>query len=250
MQTPPPFQGYENQPAPRKPKTSVAVIIFAVLGVLLVCCGGPVAFFGYFGYKGFKGAMAIGGCVANVSGMQKALRRYSAEHDGKLPSAATWQKDIGKYLDFGKDSKDAPMKLWTADGEWSCEEGGDKTGFMFNEGLSGKKVADVTKANPNAIAIFETKTVSLNQAGKLVKLPFDESPKIMSDFSKERRGWMLIDAAGSTIKTWDKKDGRLKAFDMNMNDGKNGKGFNIDINSNSDSKSSKDSTDSKDDNSN
>jgi hypothetical protein len=249
MQTPPPFQSYESQPAPKKPKTSAVVIIFAILGVLLVCCGAPLGIAGYFGFKGFKGAMAIGGCMANVTEMRQALGKYSAAHDGKLPSAATWQKDIGKYL-ADKDTKDAPMKFWKAGEEWSCEEGGAKTGFMFNDELSGKKVSDVVKANPDAIAIFETKTVGFNQAGKLVKLPFNESPKILSDFLKERRGWMLIDADASTLKTWDEKDGHLKTFDMNMKNGKNGKSFNFNMDSNTDSNSSKDSANSKDDNSN
>jgi hypothetical protein len=42
----------------------------------------------------------------------------------------------------------------------------------------------------------------------------------------------------------------LKTFDMNMKNGKNGKSFNFNMDSNTDSNSSKDSANSKDDNSN
>lgn len=235
---------------PQKPKTSAVVIICIILGVLLVCCGLPIGIGGFYGMKGFKGAMAIGGCMTNAEAMQKALHQYSAEHDGKLPSASTWQSDLGKYLVFDKDSEDSPLKMWKKDGEWSCEESGNKTGFMFNEALSEKKVADVTKTDPNAIAIFETKTVARNQSGPLVILPLNESPKFFGEFTDQRRGWILIDAKGSTMLTKDAA-GNIKKFDMNFeSNGRHKNGVNITIDSNSDSKGSKDSGDSKDDNSN
>ena len=242
MQTPPPFHGYEGQPAPQKRKTSAVVIIFAVLGVLLICCGLPLGFLGYMGFKGFKGGMAMVGCMANVNAMKTGLRDYSAAHDGKLPNASTWQSDIGKYLTHGKDMEGAPVILWKAGQEWACEEGGVKTGFMFNSDLSEKKVADVTKNNPDAIAIFETKTVAFNQSGKLNILPFAESPKIMGDFLKERRGWMLVTADATHVYAKDAK-GNLGPFDMNM---KGKRGFDMSMDSNSDSKHSKDSSDSSD----
>ena len=251
MQTPPPFHGYEGQPAPRKPKTSALVIILAILGVLLVCCGLPLGVAGYFGLKGFKGAMAIGGCVANVGEMQQALRKYSADHEGKLPNANTWQTDLGKYFTISKGSEGAPIKFWKAGGEWSCEEGSQKTGFMFNEDLSEKKVSDVMKKNPNAVAIFETKTVASNQVGKYAPLPFAESPKIFSDFTNERRGWLVISPEANEVDVMD-KSGHLQKSDFNAGNGRRrrNQGFNFNIDSNSDSNSSNDSSNSKDDNSN
>ena len=250
MQTPPPFHGYEGQQQPpQKKKSNVVVIIFAILGVLLVCCGLPLGFVAYNGMKAFKGAMAIGGCSANVNFMKSALHEYSRTHDGKLPNAATWQTDIGKYLKTTKDAENVPMKFWKPGGEWSCEEGNTKTGFMFNSDLSEKKVADVTKNDIDAIAIFETKTVAFNQSGKLNILPFAESPKILGDFLKERRGWMLVSADATHVYAKDAK-GNLGPFDMNMR-GKGG--FDLNTDSTSDSKSSKDSgdsNDSKSDNSN
>ena len=248
MQTPPPFHGYEGQPSPQKPKSNVAIIIFAILGVLLVCCGLPLGVAGYFGFKGFKGAMAIGGCMANVSEMQQALHKYSADHNGKMPNANTWQTDLGKYFTVNKDAEGAPIKFWKPGGEWSCEEGTQKTGFMFNQDLSEKKVTDVKKNNPDAIAIFETKTVAFNQVGKYAPLPFAESPKIFGDFTDKRRGWLLVSPDANDIYIQD-KSGHLQRFNLNDSRGK-GNGFNFNIDSNSDSSGSNDSNSSKDDNSN
>jgi hypothetical protein len=257
MQTPPPFHGYEGMPQPPKRKNNTVVILLAVLGGLLICCGLPMGIVGYFGFKGFKGAMQIGGCVANVNMMKQALRDYSAAHDGKLPSAKNWQAEIGKYLVATKDMDSAPMTFWKAGGEWSCEDNGIKTGFMFNQALSEKKVSDAIKADPDAIAIFETKSVAFNQSGPIVKLPFAESPKVFGEFTDKRRGWLLVDAQGANVYTYNVKGKRVPFTidDMNMKSSKKG-GFNISIDSNStsdDSKDSKDSTDSndsKEDNSN
>jgi hypothetical protein len=250
MQTPPPFHGYEGQPpAPQKKKTNTVVILFAVLGVLLVCCGLPIGAISYFGFKGFKGGMAIAGCMANVNSMKVAMHEYSKAHDGKLPNAETWQTDIGKYFKVSKDMEGAPFAMWKSGGEWSCEESGIKTGFMFNADLSDQKVSDVIKKNPDAIAIFETKTVAFNQSGPYKLLPYAESPKIMGDFLKERRGWMMIDADSTNVYTLDKK-GRRIPFNMNSGKGGDGFNFNMDTNSDDEKKKSSSSDDSKDDNSN
>lgn len=189
--------------------------------------------------------------MANVTEMQQALRKYSADHDGKLPNANTWQSDLGKYFTFGKDTEGAPIKLWKAGGEWSCEEGSQKTGFMFNEEFSEKKVADIKKKNPDAVAIFETKTVAFNQTGKFEALPFAESPKYFGDFTDERRGWLLISVEANDIYVKD-KSGHLSKFDFNAGSSRRrrNKGFNFNIDTNSDSNSSNDSSNSKDDNSN
>lgn len=242
MQTPPPFHGYEGAPQAPKRKNNTVVIILAVLGGLLICCGGPIGVGIYYGSKGLKGIMQIGGCVANVSIMQDALRKYAKDHDGKLPSASNWQAEVGKYMVKSKKADGSPIKLWTPGGEWACEDSGIKTGFMFNEALSEKKIADVIKADPEAMAIFEVKTVAFNQSGPLVRLPFDESPKIFGEFTDQRRGWFLINAEASTI-YYRTKQGKLQVFNMN---GKNGEGFNFDM----ESSSSNDSNPSKSDNSN
>lgn len=231
MQTPPPFHGYEGQMPPKKPKTNGIVILFAVLGVLLICCGLPAGLIGYGGFKIFKGATSIGGCFGNVSLMTEALEGYQAAHNGKLPNAKTWQTDIAPYFKTTKKMKDSPIAIWTPTGEWSCEEGGVKTGFAFNSDLSGQNGAEVAKKNPEAIAIFETKEVGFNQASTYKPLPFNESPKIFSDFTNERRGWLLVtpDAHMAIIK----KSGKMSKMSkgaVNMDSG-----FNFDVNDEQDS---------------
>ncbi|MBI1334384.1 MAG: hypothetical protein JST12_01855 [Armatimonadetes bacterium] len=200
---------------PQKPKTNGLVILFAVLGVLLICCGLPLGFLGYFGYKGFQGAVNMGGCFANAKLMSDALDSYVKAHDGKLPSAETWQSDISPYIKHSEKADKSPLKLWKANGEWSCEDGGEKTGFAFNVDASEKKVADLSKKDPNTVVIFETKTVAFNQSAAFKELPYSESPKILSGMIDERRGWILLNATGELM-TRDKK-GRLRNMGKNFN---------------------------------
>lgn len=229
MQTPPPFnrppEGQYYQP-PVKPKKNPLVIVFAILGVLMLCCGVPLGFIGYFGYKGFKGSMGMISCYANTAAMANALKEYSAAHDGKLPPAASWQTDLSKYFKAGgKKADEMPFKIWAPAGEWSCGSDSTKTGFMFNEAFGGKVAADVAKANPEVPVIFETKTVAFNQTGAFKKMPFEESPRILDSFEevKERRGWIMV-MADSALKSFG-KSGKLKEVDFKSNGN-----FNMEIN--------------------
>lgn len=250
MQTPPPFHGYEAQQVPQKKKSKVVVIILAVLGVLLLCCGLPGGAVLYFGGKLVKGSMSMVGCMVNVESMKTALHGYTNAHDGKLPNAATWQKDLEKYMPKNKDmdGAPAPMKLWKAGEEWSCDEGQTKTGFMFNSDVSERKVTEIISKNPKAIAIFETNTVNRNQNGKLKEFPRNESPKLIGGIIDQRRGWFLIDVEGIHVYVRNAA-GELQDFDMNSN-GMGKSKFKISNDTNSDSGSSNDSGDSKSDNSN
>lgn len=215
-----------------KKKNNAVLIILAILGGLLLCCGLPMGVVGYYGFKGFKGGMQMVGCFANVSMMKEALHKYAADHGGKLPPAATWQSDLGKYLVRDKDMDGAPMKFWQDGGEWACEDAGVKTGFMFNEALSEKSLTDVMKSNPDAVAIFETKTVKFNQAGPYTKLPFAESPKFMGEFTDEHRGWFIIDAQGTHVYIIN-KSGNREPFNMNSKS-ESGVNWKIDSNSSND----------------
>ncbi len=241
MQTPPPFHGYEGQPAPQKKKMGTGPIVAIVLGVFLVCCGLPVGALVFGGFKLFNVAMSMGGCMVNVEMMKKALHQYSQEHNGKLPNADTWQTDIAKYLKSTKGTEGAPMKFWKPEGEWTCQDGDKKTGFAFNEDMSGKVAADIYAKNRDAIAIFETNKTGFNQVAKFKELPFKESPRFMGGIINQPRGWFVIDVRSTDIFTRD-KNGHLTRFDMNFDE--NGKHGSISIDSNSDS------NDSKDDNSN
>lgn len=223
---------------PPKPKTNGLVILFAVLGVLLVCCGLPLGFMGYFGFKGFKGTMEMAGCMVNVEAMREALIKYEQEHGGKMPKAATWQTDLAKYFKQDKDMEGAPMKIWKAGGEWSCEEGSVKTGFAFNESMSEKSAAEMMKKDPHAIAIYETNTIAYNQTGSPKVLPYDQSPKIIGGMIDEHRGWMLVSADGTNLLSWT-KDGKIGAFSMGSSGkSRRSKGFNFQIDTNESSDNS------------
>ncbi|OWU65063.1 MAG: hypothetical protein CBB60_006630 [Armatimonadetes bacterium Cent15-Ar3] len=244
MQTPPPFnrppegQYYQQ---PMKPKKNPLVIVFAILGVLTLCCGLPLGFVGYFGYKGFKGSMGMISCYANTSVMAKALKEYSADHEGKLPPAATWQTDLAKYFKSGAKKEEMPFKIWQPGGEWSCGSDNAKTGFMFNEAFGGKLAAEVAKSHPEEPAIFETKTVAFNQTGAFKKLPFEESPRLLDSFDevKERRGWIMI-MSDAALKTFG-KSGKLKGISSGS-----GSDFNFDIDTEEGASSGATSSDSAD----
>ncbi len=196
METPPPFHGYQGQPAPQRPKSNGLVILFAILGVLVVCCGIPTAVIGFGLFKVGKGAMSFVGCFGNSAMMSKALAAYEKDHNGKLPSAATWQTDIAPYFKVDQKMKDSPFSFWDAKGEWSCEDKDGKTGFAFNSDLSEKVAAEVQKQDPQAVAIFEVRSVAFNQSKKYEKQDFSTSPKFMGELMKERRGWLHVRADG------------------------------------------------------
>jgi hypothetical protein len=211
MQPPPFNQSFEQ---PKKPKKNPVLVLFAVLGVIFICCGGPLAFLGYFGYKGFQGAMSMGGCAINAERLAEATKAYAAANNGKLPKADEWQTALGKYLPAeSKRGDEAPFKFWKADGEWSCEEDGKKSGFVFNTDLSEKKISDL-KPGEASIAIFESRQFGFNKSMKYAVQPFEESPKVMGGMGgiKERRGWYVITAKGE-VESID-KDGKI---DKNAN---------------------------------
>lgn len=174
------------------------LIIFAILGVILVCCGAPLGFVGFFGYKGFQQAMTMGGCNINASRLAKAIDSYAIANNGKLPKADQWQTALAKYLPpIDKSDEGAPIKFWKADGEWSCEEDGIKTGFVFNSDYSEKDIKSIKGEGP-LVAVFETKNFGFNKSAPYKAPPFDESPKVMGGIGgiKERRGWYVVTVGG------------------------------------------------------
>jgi hypothetical protein len=191
---PPPQHGYGyERPATghyQKPKKSPLVIIFAILGVLALCCGLPVGMAFFYGSKLVKGAMNVGGCFANVQIMSSALDDY-VKKNGKLPNAATWQKDITPFFESPDKEAKEMMNLWTPEGTWSCKSDGQETGFSFNPEYSGKALKDI-KDPEKAVVVFETTKVGYNLNGKYEPLPFSSSPKAMAEVMNERRGWLVV----------------------------------------------------------
>ena len=223
MQTPPPFnrppegQYYQQ---PQKPKKNPLLIVFAVLGVLTLCCGAPLGALVFYGKKFVDAGMGVGECAINVEMMSQALKSYQAANGGKMPKAVTWQTDIAKYWKVDndlKDMKNSPVKfnIWTPGGEWSCGST-IKTGFAFNDAFSGKTIAEATKISSTDPAIFETKKVGYNQHSKYVAIPESESPLVIESIADSHRGWFLITPDGDVRGMKGKKSKSGGAVDFNF----------------------------------
>lgn len=194
-----------------KPKKNPLVIVFAILGVLTLCCGAPLGGLFYFGKKVVDAGMGAGECAINVKMMSAALKNYQAANGGKLPKAETWQTDISKYLMPDKDlndMKESPIKfnIWTPGGEWSCGSK-TKTGFAFNEAFSGKTLPEAIKISATDPAIFEIKSVGYNQHTKYKALPESESPQMLEGIADSNRGWFLVTPDGAIKGMNSKKKG-------------------------------------------
>jgi hypothetical protein len=203
MQSPPPFQG--NEYRPQKPKKNGLLIVFAVLGVLGVCCGLPIGAGLIYLPKLISSAASIGSCVINTQVMDESLKMYVKENKDTLPKAGEWQTDLQKHfkLDESLKKDSGPLKLWTPSGVWSCKGDETETGFAFNDEFAGKKLSEI-KDPSQAVLIYETKTVGFNQHGKYEQLPFDSAPKILG----KKLGWMVITADFEV--NFVTKDGKFK----------------------------------------
>lgn len=138
--------------------------------------------------------MGMAECAINLEGLDQALRKYVEANDGKLPKGDNWQKEVGKYLAFDKETKDQPIfKLWSSEGEWSCGKN-SKTGFAFNDAWAGKKLSDAIAKGKNEVLIFETSSVAYNKHEVYKALPYDKSPMALEGALDERRGWAVITA--------------------------------------------------------
>jgi len=128
--------------------------------------------------------------------MNRALKLYTAAHDGKLPKAETWQDDLRSYYRKSLTPKEqlGPIPQTSPDGDWGCKEGdGSFTGMAFNTDVSGKNVNKLK--DPDTVVIFETKHPSQNQHSKYERLDPNESPRVLGS----PRGWLYITAGGDVI---------------------------------------------------
>ena len=221
MQTPPPFHGYEQHQQPAKAKKNPFLILFAVLGVLFICCGLPLGGMFFYGNKFFKGAMTMGACMANAGRLGSSLDKYVAKYK-HYPKASDWQNELKPFMTDKVKDKDMPLKLWTRDGVWSCNDGGTESGFAFNTEYSGKKPEDI-KSVKDAVIIYQCPTVGFNQNGVYKPLPHDTSPKVLGGMIDEKLGWMVLTGDGKigfvdkTGKIKQEK-GRTMKFDMDMDE--------------------------------
>ncbi len=170
MESPPPYQ-------PKKKSTGL--IIGLIIGGVLLCCGLPVVLLGGAAIWGMKAGGPVVKCTISLKAMQKAVHAYAAEHNGKLPTAATWQDQIKPYYSKAiADPKIAknPFGFIPVEGEWGCEADDNVvTGLAFNTDLSGKTLADI-KDPAGTVLLFESRERKRNlaqkyDAAKLANLP-------------------------------------------------------------------------------
>ena len=217
MQAPPPY-------IPAAPKKKTGLIIAIVLGVLFVCCGLPLIAVVGGGFFAFGQAKGTVGCTISFGVVRAAIDDYVADHNGKLPPAATWQDAVRPYYakklkskkDGGNDRESeqvlSMLQVMPADGEWGCTEDKTKTGIAFNSTLGGKKLAEIK--DRSTVLIFEVPQRAKNLNMPFKTLDHDSSPKIFG----KHRGWISMGLDGDNIKMGSKGN------------------FNFDTSSSSDSK--------------
>ena len=187
---------------PRKKNNALP---FLIIGGVLVCCLGPIAFIGGGSYFAFKGASPIIGCTIAMTGISQAMRDYTAANGGKLPPANSWQTAIAPYYDKSLTKDEAgPFTIPNSKEPFGCGEGASKTAFKFNAEYGGKKLSDIKDPN-DAILVYETNgPATMNGSGEYKDLGKAASPKIFN----APRGWFAITG---TLEMVTIEDGRMKA---------------------------------------
>lgn len=183
---PPPF---ESPGGPVKKKGSP--LPWIIVGGVLVCCVGPIVAGGGAAYFGMKGVSPMIGCTFEMQGISRALESYTKEHGGKLPPAATWQKDIAPYYDKMLSKEETgPFSIPKSTEPFGCGDGASKTPFVFNTQYAGKKLSEI-KDPDKAILVFETSgTPEMNKSGVYKDPGAASAPKIFN----QPRGWFALNA--------------------------------------------------------
>jgi hypothetical protein len=187
--SPPPFQpGAPEKNAGRNTKLYVGVTIAAVV-LVVVMCGGLL--FGIWslvtGTAKMVGSAAQ--CPMTFGMATQAAMAYAAENGGKLPPAATWQKDIAPYYKkltgtMAEKTKDIPLiKLQAAgiDVPLACSLGDSKTAIVYNSLVAGKKTADFKDPSTTVLFFEKVDTPKMNYAE-----PYKEGGKQPSIFGEVR----------------------------------------------------------------
>ncbi len=183
--------------------------------VLAVLVGGCILLVGmgaWFGMMGLNQIKPIVGCAITFESMHDAIKDYTAENNGKLPSAEKWQDELKPYVarHLGNQMKEAKkegaewiMKAMDVERDWGCYKGDtdNMTGIAFNKALSGKKVDDM-ESKSTTVILFEIEAPRKNANEEYKRRDEKDSPKIMGS----PRGWFEV--------TWDRVE---YSGDSNMN---------------------------------
>lgn len=201
---------------PSAPKSRTGLWIGLILGGIGVCCVLPIIALVGGGFYAFNNGKGVAECVVNLTILQKTVKQYANDHDGKLPNAEKWQDQLRPYVAKRlqrNSEKSMPFKMLTADGEWGCQAtGSSSTGIAFNSDFDGKKVQEVKDAMA-AIVLFEIEKPRANAHEKYAPRDFKLSPKIFGT----NRGWMVMPLAGEPEAT--DARGRVRPFGANMSSG-------------------------------
>jgi hypothetical protein len=180
-----------------------------------LCCILPLVVFGGIGIWGWSKAKGLVGCSISFTTLQRSIKDYANDHDGKLPKASTWESDIKSYYTqevtrhpdekmFGSGSQGQSIGCTNADGP--------TTGIAFNSALSGKKLADVSDPT-GTVMLFEVPTAGSNLNSEYKPQPYTTSPKIVNS----PRGWYICHVQGAPVLMT--PNGPSKSFDMGSKGG-------------------------------
>ncbi len=189
MQAPPPFE--QSYQPPQKGKISPWIYVLGGIGVF--CCLGIVGI-GALGVGAMKSIGPMVGCSLNMYQAQKAMFAYADAHDGKLPSAETWQDDIAQYYSTelssrksGKGMAQVGIKIAPITDALPCNEANPKTGIFFNSDFAGKKITDAKDPGRSWI-LYEDVNPVMNGNAPWKPKSDATAPMIMGS----RRQWLKL----------------------------------------------------------
>lgn len=206
MESPPPYM-----PAPKKSNTGL--IVGLIIGGFLLCCLLPMGLIGGFGFWAFNKGKDIVACSISYEEIYGSLVDYSKEHDGKLPSAATWMDDVRPYYRKRTTTRKDERKVFGSmpvEGAFSCNSEGVTTGMALNKDLAGKKLDEIK--DRSTVLLFETDHPAENLSETYKEKTDKDSPK---SFGKPR-GWFYVTVGGEVETTSKMKFSRNPGGGINV----------------------------------
>jgi hypothetical protein len=194
--------------APKK-KSNTGLVIGLIIGAVVICCIVPIGGLIGFGFLAVSQGNGMISCTISTELAAQAVRAYTQENNGKLPSGPNWQEQLWPYFELeSKEADDTgPFKLWTKNEAWGCDEK-TPTGFAFNSAVLGKSLSEL-KDQRNTVVLFETPTRKMNLVQEYKPQAFESSPEVLGGIiNGAQRGWFVITADGES-RLVDKK-GTLK----------------------------------------
>ncbi len=205
----------QSAPNNRGLKLALIIVAFVVIPCFAIC-----VFFYIFAGKAlttFGTAVSpLVSCAMTFEATSKSIQDYAEAHDGKLPPAATWEKDIAPYYQKRYEGilKKRPPEFLkmkfepSKPGEELACSTGDKTrtGIAYNADVAGKKLADIPDP-AKTVLIYEVEAPGKNLVRPYKPLDKEKAPTIAG----EHRQWLVVHA--------DFKSGKNKDSGLNFDIG-------------------------------